>query len=223
MRFTGAVPADAVLGIVYTAVKDKFGEPLSLPILQLPLAMREKDPNLKYQPSYRFTKPGNVLLVGPHNVALSTVPYTNWTDTTPLLSDLLSQFYRLNLFQSVERVSLRYINFFESINIFEHLTLSMKIRDESIVNPSLLFKSEEEKEGFKVITTITNVAQTQGGESKKKGSMLDLDIVKERPNLSGKETPAALLQIMTQSNKLADIAFFRLLTEEFIATMEPEY
>src|SRR5215467_10357493 len=77
VRFTSAVPSDAIIGLVYETVKDKFGQPNNLPILQLPTELRDKDPNLRYQACYRFEKPGNVLLVGPHSVALSTVPYTD--------------------------------------------------------------------------------------------------------------------------------------------------
>src|SRR3972149_4974617 len=91
VRFTSSIPSEAIIGLVYENVKEKFGQPKSLPILQLPAALREKDPNLRYQACYRFDKPGNVLLVGPRNIALSTVPYTDWAGATPLLSELLTK------------------------------------------------------------------------------------------------------------------------------------
>jgi len=223
VRFTAAIPADAILGIVYAAVKDPFGEPVSLPILQMPLALRESDENLKYQSCYRFTKPGNVLLVGPHNVALSTIPYTTWSATTPLLSDLLTRLDRLKLFHAVERVSLRYINFFENLNILAHSTLALDINSESIANQNIHLRSEADAEGFQIITSIANTVEVVVSGQSKKGSLLDLDIVKNKPDIKGTNVPGTILEILTHANALADKAFFRLLKEDFIAQLEPEY
>ncbi len=49
VRFLSSVPNDAVIGLVFSSVQDIFGKPENLPILQLPAALREADPNLKYQ------------------------------------------------------------------------------------------------------------------------------------------------------------------------------
>lgn len=223
VRFTSSLPSEAIIGLVYESVKDQFGQPKSLPILQLPAAMRENDPNLKYQACFRFDKPGNVLLVGPHNVALSTIPYTDWNTTTPLLYDLLTRFGHIKLFQSVERIGLRYVNFFETLNIFEHLTLALEIHKQSISARSIVLRTEADIEGFKVITNVTNAAENPIAGVTKKGSLLDLDIVKELPDFRGESFPEALLHLFTDANKLADNAFFDLLKEEFVANFEPEY
>jgi len=223
VRFTSSLPSEAILGIVYEKVKDKFGKPVTLPILQLPSALREKDPNLKYQACYRFTKPGNVLLVGPYNIALSTNPYTDWDAATPMLSDLLSQFDQINLFQSVQRIGLRYVNFFEKLNIFEHLTLSLAVNNESIAKQSIVLRTEAEVEGFKVITNVSNAAETSVSGLGKTGSILDLDIIHESPNIGGEPIPKALLRLFAHANRLADNAFFALMKEEFLAEFEPQY
>lgn len=223
VRFTSSLPADAIIGLVYQHIKDKFGQPKSLPILQLPAVLREKDPNLKYQACYRFEKPGNVLLVGPRNIALSTIPYTDWAATTPMLSELLKKFDQIKLFQSVERIGLRYINFFEKLNIFEHITLSIQIDNRSIAERSIVLRTETDVQGFKVITNVTNTAESSTPGPKRDGSLLDLDIVKEHPELHGESLPAELLQLFTEANQLADDAFFGLVKEELFARFEPEY
>jgi uncharacterized protein (TIGR04255 family) len=228
VRFISSLPPETIIGLVYENVKDKFGEPKSLPILQLPAALREKDPKLKYQACYRFEKPGNVLLVGPYIIALSTAPYSDWPATTPLLSELLTKFHKIKLLQSVERIGLRYVNFFENLNIFNHITLSIEINEQSIAERSIVLRTEAKVNGFTVITNVTNaaVANTAGSSTTgqtKHGSILDLDIVKECPELRGDSIPMELLRLFTEANKFADDAFFGLLKEEFFSKFEPEY
>jgi uncharacterized protein (TIGR04255 family) len=223
VRFTSSLPSEAIIGLVYENVKEKFGQPKSLPILQLPAALREKDPNLRYQACYRFDKPGNVLLVGPHNIALSTVPYTDWAGATPLLSELLTKVDQIKLFQSVDRIGLRYVNFFERLNIFEHITLSIEINKQSIAARTIVLRTEAEVDGFKVITNVTNTAESSTAGEKKDGSLLDIDIVKERPELRGASLPSELLRLFTEANQLADDAFFGLVKEPLFARFEPEY
>jgi uncharacterized protein (TIGR04255 family) len=223
VRFTSTLPSEAIIGLVYEKVKDKFGEPKSLPILQLPVALREKDENLKYQACYRFEKPGNVLLVGPHNVALSTNPYTDWNAATPLLSDMLDKFNKMKLFSSVERIGLRYVNFFEKLNIFNHVTLSLEVNERSIADRSIVLRTEAKVDGFIVITNVNNAVTSMIAGQNKEGSLLDLDIVKERPEIKEGAIPQKLLDLFTEANRLADDAFFGLLKEDFVGRFEPEY
>lgn len=223
VRFTSSIPSDAIIGLVYENVKDVFGQPKSLPILQIPTALREKDANLRYQPCYRFDKPGNVLLVGPHNIALSTVPYTDWGEATPLLSELLTKADEIKLFQSVDRVGLRYVNFFEGLNILEHTTLSIEVNNKSIAGRSIVLRTEDEVDGFKVITNLTNRAESSIAGEKKDGSLLDIDIVKDRPEIRGTPFRSQLLRLFTDANQVADDAFFGLVKEQFLARFEPEY
>jgi uncharacterized protein (TIGR04255 family) len=222
VRFTSQHPAEAIIGLVYEKVKDRFGKPASLPILQLPAALREKDPNLKHQACYRFERPGNVFLVGPRNIALSNTSYTDWAAATPLLSEVLTKLDEIKLFETIERVGLRYVNFFDKLNIFEHVTLTIAINKEPISARSVMLRTEADVEEFKVITTVTNTAEVSTSGQKREGSILDLDIVKEGPVL-GTPTPTELLRLFTEANKLADKAFFGLLKEEFFARFEPEY
>ena len=223
VRFTSSLPSEVIIGVVYDNVKDKFGQPKPLPIMQLPAELREKDPNLRYQACYRFEKPGNVLLVGSHNVALSTIPYTDWAAVIPLLTDLLATFEHIKLFQSVERIGLRYINFFEKLNIFEHSTLSIEVKNQSIAAQSIVLRTETAIEGFNVITSVSNTAQAVLAGEAKEGSILDLDIAKDSPEFHGEPLPNALLRLFTDANKLADDAFFGLINQELVAKFEPEY
>jgi uncharacterized protein (TIGR04255 family) len=222
VRFTSTIPNDAVIGLVYASLQQSFGKPENLPILQIPTALRENDSNLKYQPCYKFTKPGNVLMVGPHTIALATYPYLDWGTSSPLLKDVVSCLNKANLFERVERIGLRYVNFFP-VNIFDRSTLTLEVRRTSIAGRSLTLKTEEESKGFKIVTQISNDATAQVAGEPKKGSILDLDIQRDALNMAADVIPDRLMDLFLNANELADEAFFALLSDEFINTFGPEY
>ncbi len=223
VRFSSNIPNDAIIGLVYTTVQETFGKPEDLPILQIPAPLREKDPNLRYQACYRFTKPGNVLLIGPHSVALSTYPYSAWGAASPLLDQILSRLHSVGLFNRIERIGLRYVNFFENINVIDHSTLMLKVRDVSIAEQSITLRSETEFKGFTVVTQIANRATAQVSGQTKKGSILDLDVIKDHLELKNDAVPELLLDLFKGANEIAHSAFFNLLDEKFVATFGPEY
>src|SRR6266542_3852573 len=161
VRFSSNIPNDAIIGLVYTNLRGEFGKPEDLPILQIPAALREKDPNLRYQACYKFTKPGNVLLIGPHNVALSTYPYSDWGAASPLLNQILSRLHSVGLFERIERIGLRYVNFFENLNILDHSTLTLNVRNVSLARESITLRTETHSKEFTVITQIANRARVQ--------------------------------------------------------------
>lgn len=223
IRFTSKIPNDAIIGLVYSTLQNTFGTPESLPILQLPAALREKDPNLRYQACYKFTKPGNVLLIGPYNVALSTYPYSDWGAASPLLHEILTRLNAVELFERIERLGLRYVNFFEKLNICEHSTLTLQVRNISIAKQSITLRTETESKGFKVITQVSNCAQAQVAGEMKSGSILDIDVVKPDLNISPDSLTHDLRSLFMLANEIADTTFFNLLADDFIATFEPEY
>lgn len=222
IRFSSSIPNDAVIGLVYSTLKSTFGKPENLPILQIPLAIREKDQNLRYQPGYRFKGPGNVLLVGPHSVALSTYPYSHWGSASGLLSDLLGKLSSVGLFDKVERLGLRYINFFEE-NVLDRSTVTLAVRGASLASQSVTLRTETIRDNFTVITQISNAATTVVDGVAKKGSIIDLDIVHDGDSISTNSLADDVMKTFVSANELADLVFFELLTEEFVATFGPEY
>jgi uncharacterized protein (TIGR04255 family) len=223
VRFTSKIPNDAIIGLVYSTLQNTFGEPESLPILQLPADLREKDPNLRYQACYKFTKSGNVLLIGPHNVALSTYPYSDWGSASPLLNEILSRLNAVQLFEKIERLGLRYVNFFENLNICEHSTLTLQVRNTSIAKQSITLRTETDAGGFKVITQVSNSAKAQVAGELKSGSILDIDIVKPDLSILSESLPHYLMSLFMSANEIADSTFFNFLADDFIATFDPEY
>lgn len=222
VRFSSNVPPDTIVGLVYGAIKDDFGAPEPLPILQVPAALRDQDPNLRYQACYRFQREGHTLMLGPRNVALSTVPYVDWNSAEPRLNEVLMKLDQAKLFQRIERVGLRYVNFFEKLNVIERSTLKLEVGGKSIADQSITLRAERKENECIVITQIINNASLVGPQAKV-GSIIDIDVVTEKVAVDTKLLSQSLLKVFTEANKLADKAFFSLLTSDFINEFEPEF
>lgn len=222
VRFSSSVPPDTIVGLVYGAIKDEFGAPEPLPILQIPAALRDQDPNLRYQACYRFQREGHTLLLGPRNVALSTVPYVDWNSAEPRLNEVLMKLDQANLFQRIERIGLRYVNFFEKLNVIERSTLKLEVAGKSIAAQSITLRAERTENEYTVITQIFNHASVLGPQAKA-GSVIDIDVVTDKVVVDTKMFSQSLLRVFTEANELADNAFFSLLTSDFINEFEPEF
>lgn len=222
VRFSSTVPPDTIVGLVYGAIKDDFGAPESLPILQVPAALRDQDPNLRYQACYRFQREGHTLLLGPRNVALSTIPYVDWNSVEPRLNEVLMKLDKANLIQRIERVGLRYVNFFEKLNVIERSTLKLEVAGKSIADQSISIRAERTENDYTVITQILNNASVLGPQAMA-GSIIDIDVMTEKVVVDTKMFSQSLLKVFAEANVLADNAFFSLLTSDFINEFEPEF
>ncbi|MEW6602636.1 MAG: TIGR04255 family protein, partial [Nitrospirota bacterium] len=71
---------DAIFGIVYKELHEKFPQTTKLPILQLPDAVRLRDPNLISQPHYKLSNEKFLFQIGPRVMSLNNVKgYVGWT------------------------------------------------------------------------------------------------------------------------------------------------
>ena len=221
IRFESDIPAQVIVGLVFADVKDVFGAPKALPITQLPSALIEKDPNLRYQSQFRFEAKGHTLLLGPRNIAIGTNPYVDWATLSPLLVKMYERFDRAGLFKTVERVGLRFINFLEGLNVFEHSTLTLAIDGASLASRKLMLRAEHTDGDLTTILQFTNVAATDERDSKV-GSILDIDVVTNKI-LDGRTRAEALVNTLAAENHAAERQFFGVLSPDLIASFEPQY
>src|SRR5687768_15414418 len=80
IRFESAVPGAAVFGMAYSVLKPRYPKSEPLPVVQLPEAVRDADPNLSFQPHYRLTQEHFVVQIGPKVLSINVMnPYCGWT------------------------------------------------------------------------------------------------------------------------------------------------
>lgn len=227
IRFDTNLPSEAVFGVVYNELKDRYSNLEKLPILQLPEVVRNSDSNLTYLPHYKLTKHPFTLQLGSKVVSLSiSEPYSEWDD---LVKESLEVFDKLNILSFIENVTrfaIRYINFFENTDMFSNINLAIspknQLSDMPIVSNQMTFRTVVKDENFCTILLISNNTEVIQVKEKTKsiGSIIDLDtyILNIDGNFFSKAKDLLLEAHLVEKN-----LFFSLLKEEFINKLNPEY
>lgn len=221
IRFDSKVPSEAIFGVIYTGIKDEFpGEVANLPVLQLPEAIRAHDKDLKYQPYYRLKHENYILSIGPKVISLACVdPYAGWEAFSEKIKGLINNVLKSGVIEKIERIGLRYINFFES-NIFDSVDMNISIGKNSLSQSNLLVKTGYSVDEYAVLTQIFNSAMTDKQGVAVSGSIVDVDVSREDIDYSDCES---LFEFLNSAHTIEKKVFFELLSEEFIATLNPEY
>lgn len=97
-----------------------------LPHADLPPQIIEQEKSLEFIPFYRFTKNNLNILLGPKIIGFSmTAPYSNWSSFKSFIEKNLLIFDNIFSNRTIQKISMRYINFFENENIFDNINISV--------------------------------------------------------------------------------------------------
>ncbi len=220
LRFRTAVEGGAVFGIVYQAFKNVYPKVDKLPILNLPEEIRLKDPNLTYQPWYRLNDGHFNLSVGSNQVGIGKAgEYPGWHSVSERFNDLIECIRGLGVIDAVERVGLRYINFFD-FDIFSKAKLVVSLSGEPIRSDETLVRAVVPGGRFKSRLHVSNRATITTDGTIKTGSIIDIDtsLETELEDFLNKAMP-----IIEEGHTEEKEIFFSLLDDDFLRTLNPEY
>ena len=217
IRFSTKMHPNAVFGLIYNALQNDFLNKVeSLPILQLPEALRAVDPNFRFKPHYKISNDTIVVQIGPDVLSISSFPeYIGWETFSKKINSILDKVEKIKIIDNVNRLGIRYVNFFES-DIFTNINVKICIQEKNINYKNTVIRSEIEHKDFKSTLQIANNAFNQNTA----GSVIDIDTFKE----NGLEDFFKQKEIIISDghNKEKEL-FFSLLTEKFLTSLNPEY
>lgn len=220
-RFESDIPPDAILGMLFSVVRKEFPDFKKLPIAEIPEEIRRNDPQLKFAPCYQSISNGYRLNVGPNVISLGNPGnYVGWKENFyPFLQDIVKQLENSEIVKKFTRVGIRYIDFFE-VDIFENITLSIKLNDKPLVAKQTMISTIFEHDEFITRVNIQNNTVISRNNKKGFGSIIDTDTFWEpQYNVSFKKLAET---IDNQHNVSLDV-FFGLLKPDFLKTLNPEY
>jgi uncharacterized protein (TIGR04255 family) len=219
IRFDSNVPADAVFGIIYQALKKDFREAKPLSILNVPAEIRTADQGLAFQPHYRLQNDVSVVLIGPKVISVGMRgDYPGWTDHSKRIKDTLDQFNQTGIPTKVLRVGLRYISFF-AFDIYPNLLLKIMVDDVSLDGEETSFKTILSGKGCKSLLKVRKGVALRKKPSEK-GSVIDIDSFTTNP---AGEFVSMLQQFLEDAHQAEKELFFRLLKPDFLKTLNPVY
>ncbi len=219
LRFTSTIPIDAIFGLVYSKLQKIFPKYEALGILQLPEMVRNSDKNLEFAPHYKFTNEQFQVNLGPKVIAIiNQKPYIGWGKYRKIIETILDELAELNFISTVNRIGIRYIDFFEEKNIFDYLEFN--IENFPFKQTQSHYVTNFDYGKFKTTLQISNSKQIVMNGKHLSGSILDADTYTEEVISFN---VAKLMHVIDETHVSEKELFYNLLKEEFINTLEPEY
>ena len=222
VRFQTSLPTQAIPGVVYGAISQHFPNMVTLPAAALPEEVGKLNPSLFYQAHYRLEGDRGVVLVGPRHVglALKSVPYPGWPSLGNGLKNTLAPIVTANFITKIERLGLRYINFFEG-NVLPRLALSFIIAGAPVTALGTTFRAILDEGECKVLLQIAN-GMALVNVPEKIGSIIDLDCFAELPSITG-DLNRSFSVFIENAHTAEKRLFYRLLKPDFLQSLNPTY
>ncbi len=221
VRFETDVPEEAVLGVVYQALKSDFPKSTALPIASFPAEVRKSDPNLANQPLHRLEGEHLTVMVGAQSVTVGTRgAYPGWATVSERFRRTLERVAATGLIGKPRRFGLRYINFFSG-DILPKLTLSVAIGGQTASGEGTHFKTVLDVEGCRLLLQIGKDLMLVS-EQGKTGSVIDIDSFVTEPEVAG-GFDATLAAFLERAHLAEKRLFFSLLKPDFLETLSPIY
>lgn len=218
VRFKPGILENAVFGSIYNKLNKKYPVHKNLDI-GIPYEMRKALPNFQYQVEAEISNEDYIIGIGSNVISFKIQgEYKGWGH---IYSNFKDDFNILlkedNLIAEVERVGLRYINFFKNekdiFNSFK-LTIDFGNKEDYKINSTSYSTNLLDGDVFLTLRVADKV-KTKDSE---KGLLLDIDAYKNN-DLDKNNIVETVNALHITGEKL----FFRLLEKDFLNKFKPEY
>lgn len=222
VRYDPELPPDAVFGVVYDVVRKRYGTLQKLPILQLPDEIRQRDPNLIFQPYYKMASEAFQLQIGPRIFVLTSTAYPGWPAFKNELVCLFSEFTNRSLFKRITRVGFRYINFFPEGDLSSTTKISLNMGDAPFEASKTFVRTELVRQRFSTVLQLTNGARIRIDKLLQAGFVIDLDVSTKDPQFGASWTDS-FEELIEEGHLSLKQDFFGLLQEKLLEKLNPKY
>ena len=219
IRFNSDLPSDAVFGLIYPVIRPFFsGDFERLPILQIPPAIRDQDPNLIFNPHFKISNQEYTCMIGPKSISFSSSEYKGWEEFSKLPLEIFSSLTAQSITKNIIRLGLRYVNFFSG-SVFNQFDIDLKLAGRSVNQNQTALSSLLIEDGFNCMVQLNNNSVLERKTGVQKGTILDIDISKNF------EKPVSQLQeqVIEAAHEKAKNMFFSVINEQKKKDLDPEY
>ncbi len=196
-----------------------------MPAYNLPAALRQSDPNLRYQPVFQLVDElgHRAVRIGPQVLAYHrTVPYVGWAKFKPELGEAIQGVFQKADGLSVERLGLRYLNALRSdvhrIESISDLDLKLEIAGERVSGNANVNFTTDVADGTACTVRIATTEFVVGSLPPNTSVYVDVDVF-TKEGFKTTEQVVVNEWIETAHTKEKQ-QFFRLLTPETIESLK---
>lgn len=219
---------DLLPGILFAALKGKNPQLQfhRLPPADIPDAVAQFDPNLRFAAKYRMEEPNSpfIFQVGERVVTLNCkAPYAGWDSFKEKILELTEAVEGSGLIPQLKNHSLRYIDFLlpEYASDLTALKIAMTLGDYTVQSYPLQMRLELPKDDCTHVVQIASPVEVHLVNGLQTGMIIDLE------SFIPSEQPIAWASVETQIEQLhdssKDLFFTQVLTQETINRLDPEY
>lgn len=228
VRFAEPVP-NILPGLLYTKLPGKKTQE-QLPLSQFPQAVRDKNPNMLYEPLCRLVFERFYINIGDRSISISCrYPYPGWDEFKPEIMNVMKALGKSDLEIKIKRYSLKYIDILplsEFPQQVSALNLKLNLADYSLESEDHGFdiKITVNENGFiHLIQLSSSVTATLPDKNKKEGVAIDVDSIALQSGVKFKEfiktLPVDLEKLHLENKRI----FFSCLKTGTIKSLEPVY
>lgn len=223
--FQAGIPFEPLIGIFYAALTNAGWKYANRAQSQVP--QKGMIIELSTGRQYFFIKDQVRLQLFPNqSLAFNCInSYIGWQRYRSYIGSVFTELSKTGYFTNYFQAGIRYISEFANIDILEKINFKAEtsFNDENISNSSYRLTFEKDNI-FKTINIASklpvNAVLANQKEPLSFTSLLDVDIVQKK--LSCKNVDELLINL-DQLHTIEKKTFFRLLTDEFLQTLNPEY
>jgi uncharacterized protein (TIGR04255 family) len=179
------------------------------------------DPKYDHIPSYSATRKnfhnGYLVQLGVGVLSISSDGYNGWKEFYQESEFIFKSFFKLKLISKVNRIGLRYVNFFD-FNIFDKLTITLKSKHQSIHEQNSELKTSCLYNSYSNNIRVSNNTKLTINQDELVGSIIDMDTV----NTGSSEINDFLNEVNKMHNTEKKV-FFSLLDDKYIETLNPKW
>jgi uncharacterized protein (TIGR04255 family) len=199
-----------------------------LPVAQLPIEIRQNDPNLAGQPLVRITWANHLILVGDRSLAVGCLlPYPGWTKFREVILQIMNLLKESGIVRTLQRYSLKYVDMLSvqaGDSVSEWINLNVALGNVALSNQPFQMHMQIESGGYIHALLVGSPAQAQGVDGiTREGMVISVDTM----FLNGlPDFPTLIEQLRERVDDLHSSnkqVFFDCLTANAVEKLEPEY
>jgi uncharacterized protein (TIGR04255 family) len=195
---------------------------------EIPKQIRDNDKGLIFAPLIRLELDRYNISIGDRNIIIGCkLPYPGWNDFRTTILEITKIISEMEIKDSVERYSIKYVNLIEAPSIEEQLnkiSILIKLSDFEVTQEHLSLQlHKREEETLHIISVLTGVEVNLYDNKKLFGAIVDVDSIRN-VNFPNFATFYKILEQEVKPLRLQNkIKFFGCLTQDTINEMGPVY
>jgi uncharacterized protein (TIGR04255 family) len=224
LRFDHNINSDAVFGIFYSKLNDRYPVANALDIKKkFSPEVIKKAPEFKYKPHHQLRSQNpesNIRVnIGPNVISIvSKGKYLGWKKYSEDIHFVLKKMQKINFIEDFVRLGIRYMNFFEG-DILENTELEINLEGQHLNSSWTQIIYEYNLDQYKNRINVWNNSIAERNNQNVYGTLIDIDTVYNK--LFGK---GDVIKIIEKGHDIEKKLFYSLLKKEFVDnTLHPVY